>query len=127
MATGAAIRIGSSFRASGVSLCAAKNITIGDRVTMGANASVVDTDFHSLDAAMRSSKEDFNNAKHAQVTIEDDVFVGMNALILKGATIGRAAIIGAGSVVAKDVQPNTIVPGNPAREIDSTWKTNAPS
>src|SRR5437762_564972 len=55
--TSARIRIGDHFRASGVTLCAAKAILIGDRVVMGANVTVVDTDFHSLNLSLPSSGE----------------------------------------------------------------------
>jgi acetyltransferase-like isoleucine patch superfamily enzyme len=115
--TGAAICIGSHFRGSGIVLCAASGITIGDRVTMGANAVVADTDFHSSDPDIRSSMIDGIQAKTAKVTIGDDVFVGMNAVILKGVAIGRRAMIGAGSVVTKDVAEGTVAAGNPAHII----------
>lgn len=110
------IRIGCEFKASGVTLCAANNITIGDRVMMGANVTVADTDFHSSNPAVRFSNDDSNNAQDAKVTIGDEVFVGMNAIILKGVSIGRAAIIGAGSVVTRDVPDGAVVAGNPAIE-----------
>jgi acetyltransferase-like isoleucine patch superfamily enzyme len=51
----------------------------------------------------------------ASIAIEDDVWIGANAVILPGVTIGRGAVIGAGSVVTKDVAPYTICAGNPAR------------
>jgi acetyltransferase-like isoleucine patch superfamily enzyme len=51
------------------------------------------------------------------VTIGDDVWVGSNAIILHGVTIGQGAVIGAGSVVTKDVEPFSITVGNPARHI----------
>jgi acetyltransferase-like isoleucine patch superfamily enzyme len=118
MKPGARIRIGEHFRASGVTLCAARGILIGDRVTMGANATVVDTDFHSLDPAKRfSPQEDELDAKAAPVRIGSDVFVGMNAMILKGVSVGNAAVVAAGSVVTKDVPDAAIVGGNPARII----------
>ena len=51
-----------------------------------------------------------------------DVFVGMNAMILKGVTIGRGATIGAGSVVTKDVPEGAVAAGNPAKVISDTAK-----
>ena len=47
--------------------------------------------------------------------IEDDVWIGFNAIILKGVRVGRGAVVGAGSVITKDVEPYTIVVGNPQR------------
>ncbi len=114
----ARIQIGDHFRGSGVTLCAARSILIGDRVTMGANATVVDTDFHSLDPAVRCSGQgDKEDAKAAPVRIGNDVFVGMNAMILKGVSLGNAAVVAAGSVVTKNVPDGAIVGGNPARII----------
>jgi acetyltransferase-like isoleucine patch superfamily enzyme len=51
------------------------------------------------------------------IVIEDDVWIGFNATVLKGVTIGRGAIIGASTVVTKDVPPYAIVVGNPQRQI----------
>jgi len=51
------------------------------------------------------------------VVLEEGVFVGVNAIILRNVTIGRNSIIGAGAVVTKDVPPNSIVAGNPAKVI----------
>ena len=48
---------------------------------------------------------------------EDDVFVGMDALVMKGVTIGAGAVVGAGSVVTQDVLPRTVVAGNPAQVV----------
>jgi acetyltransferase-like isoleucine patch superfamily enzyme len=83
---------------------------------MGANVTVADTDFHSADPVVRFSGEDLADAKDAKVAIGDDAYVGMNAMILKGVTIGRAAIIGAGAVVTRDVPDGAIVAGNPATQ-----------
>jgi acetyltransferase-like isoleucine patch superfamily enzyme len=118
MQPSARIQVGEHFRASGVTLCASHSILIGDRVTIGANATVVDTDFHSLNPAKRFSlQEDELDAKAAPVSIGSDVFVGMNAMILKGVSVGNAAVVAAGSVVTKDVPDGAIVGGNPARII----------
>lgn len=112
---GARIRIGNDSGFTGVTMVAAKRIDIGDRVTVGANAIIVDTDFHPLRAEDRL--RDFNAGLHRPVVIEDDVFIGMNAVILKGVHIGHGSVIGAGSVVSSDVPANVIVAGNPARVI----------
>lgn len=100
---------------TGGSICAAERIAIGDRVTIGANCTIVDTDFHPLDPLARRWRP--AEAHTAPVTIEDDVFIGMNCLILRGVTIGRNSVVGAGSVVTSDVPADVIAAGNPARVI----------
>ena len=58
------------------------------------------------------------------ITIENHVWIGAGATILKGVTLGEGCVVGAGSVVTKDVAPHTIVAGNPAKVIkrDINWK-----
>lgn len=99
-----------------------ENITIGNNVKIGGNVRVFDHDYHSLDYLKRRNvKTDSENCKSSPVTIEDDVFIGTNAIILKGVNIGARSVIGAGSVVAiKNIPPDSFVIGNPARII----KTN---
>jgi acetyltransferase-like isoleucine patch superfamily enzyme len=111
--------IGCAVRMSGTTICAAERITVGDRTVIGANATLVDTDFHSLDPGIRCSAEDASAAATAPVCVGRDVFIGAGAFILKGVTIGDAAVIGAASVVTKNVPPGAIVAGNPARQIGS--------
>jgi acetyltransferase-like isoleucine patch superfamily enzyme len=112
---GAVLEVGAQFAMTGGTLCAAERITIGDRVTVGANCTIVDTDFHPPEAAWRRLAP--NDAETAPVVIEDDVFIGMNCLILKGVTIGRGSMVGAGSVVTRDAPPGVIIAGNPARVV----------
>ncbi|MFH0755879.1 MAG: acyltransferase [Bacteroidota bacterium] len=114
---GAGIEIGANVRMSGTTICASDHIRIGERCVIGANVTIADTDFHSLNSQIRSSPDDFNDAHSKPVVIEDDVFIGGGAYILKGVKIGQGAIIGAGSVVSKDVEKNAVVAGNPARFI----------
>lgn len=77
-----------------------------------------DTDFHSLDYTLRRSHTlDMKGKKMAKVTVEHDVFIGAGCIILKGVTIGACSIIGAGSVVTKDIPANQIWAGNPAKFI----------
>lgn len=107
------LQIGNDFSMTGGSICAAQRIVVGDRVTVGANSIIVDTDFHPLQPDLRLEHPQTGLA--APITIEDDVFIGMNCLILKGVTIGRGSVIGAGSVVTHDIPPGAIAAGNPAR------------
>lgn len=111
----AEIRVGSDVGMTGATLVAAERIIIGDRVLIGANTTIVDTDFHPLDPAAR--RRDMLAGAHAPVTVEDDVFIGMHCLILKGVRIGCGSVVGAGSVVSRDVPPGVIVAGNPARVV----------
>ena len=100
---------------TGGTLCAAEQIIIGDNVAIGANSIIIDTDFHSAAPEIRLLQSTI--AKTASVKIEDDVFIGMNCLILKGVTVGKASVIGAGSVVTNSIPPGVIAAGNPARII----------
>ena len=61
-------------------------------------------------------------AEKKKVTICDDVWIGVNALILPGITVGRGSVVAGGAVVTKDVPPYTIVGGNPAKIIRSRKK-----
>jgi len=98
---------------TGGTLCAAKKIIIGNNVGVGANTIIVDTDFHPLDTTQRRLES--SGGRTAAIVIENDVFIGMNCLVLKGVTIGEGSVIGAGSVVTADVPPGVIAGGNPAR------------
>ena len=105
--------IGDDFGMTGGSLVCDESIAIGNRVWVGANAVIADTDFHPLEAARRRVQP--LAAKTAPIVIDDDVFIGMRALILKGVHIGEGAVIAAGSVVSRDVPPRTVTAGNPAQ------------
>lgn len=113
--SGASITIGDDFGMTGGSLVCDQRISIGDRVWVGANAIITDTDFHPLNPEKRRTHPLAANT--APVTIADDVFVGMNALILKGVTIGAGSVVAAGCVVVRDVPPGSVVAGNPARVV----------
>ena len=117
VANGAEIVIGSGVGVSGCVISAAKSIHIGDRVLIGSGALIFDSDLHPLAAGERHGQ-----GVCAPIVIEDDVFIGARAIVLKGVAIGKGAVVGAGAVVAKDVPPGAIVVGNPAKVISSERK-----
>jgi acetyltransferase-like isoleucine patch superfamily enzyme len=80
-------------------------ITIGDRVLIGPNVTL-STAGHPVDV-----EERFSFLTHAPIVIEDDVWIGASATITPGVTIGRGSVIGAGTVVAKDVPPMSVMTG----------------
>jgi maltose O-acetyltransferase len=95
----------------------ARKVTIGNHCLLAASARIYDVDAHPLDAARRRANEPFPVENNEPVFIGDDVWVGTGALILKGVTIGSRSIVGAGAVVTRDVPPDVVVAGNPARII----------
>jgi acetyltransferase-like isoleucine patch superfamily enzyme len=111
----ASIKIGDQAGLTGTTICAQTSIKIGHRVRFGANSTVVDTDFHPLVVADRLRQPTSGQA--CPVVIEDDAFIGMAAIILKGSHIGQGAVIGAGSVVTGQIPANVIAAGNPARVV----------
>lgn len=112
---GSLIRTGDDFSMTGGSLCASEQIVIGNRVTVGANSIIVDADFHPLQPHLRLEQP--QGGLTSAIVIEDDVFVGMHCLILKGVTIGQGSVIGAGSVVTGNIPAGVIAAGNPAHVI----------
>ena len=115
---GSVIRIGENTGISGAAIAARCGITIGRNVLIGAGACIWDTDFHPIDPYERRTHPT-HKASCAPVFIQDDVFIGARAMILKGVTIGWGAVIGAGAVVTKDVGACQIAAGNPARIVGS--------
>jgi acetyltransferase-like isoleucine patch superfamily enzyme len=97
------------------------SIRIGQNTKIGGNVRIYDHDYHALDyLSRRSPASDIAGCKTAPVTIGDDVLVGANAIILKGVAMGDRSVIGAGAVVSlKDIPPDSLVAGNPARVIRS--------
>ena len=92
-------------------------VKIGNNVTVGANAVILDSDCHSLNYLDRGTENDMRNCKCKPIIIEDDVLIGTGSYILKGVHIGARSIIGAGSIVTSDIPADSIAAGNPARVI----------
>ena len=118
-------KIGDFTLLNGALIMADERIEIGQHVLVSWNVGIADSDFHPIDAAQRridtlalapfyKDRPPRPVLKTAPVIIEDNVWIGMNAVILKGVTIGENSIVAAGSVVSKSVPPNVVVAGNPA-------------
>jgi maltose O-acetyltransferase len=103
---------GTSF-SNNVQVVAEQSVTIGARCLIGDAVLILDSDFHDLSAAGRHSRP----AETAPVVLEDNVFIGSRVIILKGVTIGKDSVIGAGSVVVRSIPPGVIAAGNPAKVI----------
>ena len=86
-------------------------IEIGNNVTMSIRVVLMAHD--------ASTKNSLGYTKIGKIKIKDTVFLGANTIVLPNVTIGENSVIGANSVVTKDVQPNSVVAGNPARVISS--------
>jgi acetyltransferase-like isoleucine patch superfamily enzyme len=111
----------------------AKSIIIGNRVLISHNCNIFDNDTHPLDPEARHKqfKEIITkgqpksiNLNEREIVIEDDVLIAANSIILKGIRIGKAAIVGAGSVVTDDVPPYAVVAGNPAKIVRYIQRKN---
>ena len=99
----------------GVRLDSACSITVGSNSMLAAGVYLTDADWH--DIYDRSSII----GRHAAIVLEDNVWIGDSAIVCKGVTIGENSVIGAGSVVTRDIPANVIAAGNPAavvRELD---------
>ncbi len=121
---GACINIGSYVGMSGTVIAAATSVTIGNRVFCGANTTITDTDSHSLDFRDRvpevfGTKGDdwIEPVGVGPIVIEDDVFLGMNVVVLKGVTIGRGTVVAAGSIVTNNLPSYVIAAGQPAKVV----------
>lgn len=108
--------IGKQVGISNSTIVCHNKIEIGAFVFVGGNCKIWDTDFHSLDPIERVHNGD-KKIKTAPIKIEDYAFIGGSSIILKGVTIGKNSIIGAGSVVTQNIPENEIWAGNPARYI----------
>jgi len=119
------INIGEGTFLGGSKIIAADSIEIGDDVLIAWGCTIYDHNSHAIAWSERQSdvqdwyqgKKNWDVVVKEKIKICDKVWIGFNSIILKGVTIGEGAIVAAGSVVTKDVEPWTIVGGNPAKLI----------
>lgn len=130
------ISIGDHSYIGGGTFISRSSIEIGENVTIAWGGTFYDHDSHSLDFMKRRkdiddelddirngrnfiANKDWSDVNSKPIKICNDAWIGMNVIILKGVTIGEGAIVGAGSVVTKDVPAWTVVAGNPAKVVKS--------
>lgn len=112
---GTNIRIGArTFANFGLVALDVAPITIGDDVQIGTNVQLL-TPTHPVDPKPR--REKWESAK--PITIGDNVWLGSGAIVLPGVTIGENTVVGAGAVVTRDLPPNVVAVGNPAKVVRS--------
>ncbi|HEY6795298.1 MAG TPA: acyltransferase [Kineosporiaceae bacterium] len=117
LAPKARICIGPDVGMSGGSICSAVSVVIGRGSMLGADVTIADTDFHPIDTEDRRYRPlPEGNASDA-VVIGNNVFLGTRTVVLKGVTIGDNSVIGAGSVVTRDIPGNSVAAGQPAKVI----------
>ena len=111
---GATLTLGDRVGLSNSTIVCLQSVTLEDDVFLGGDSKIYDTDFHSLDPRERGEPHN-PGARTAPVVIRRRAFVGGHAILLKGTTIGEAAVVGAGSVVRGAVPALQVWAGNPAR------------
>lgn len=106
---GAHLELGSGYINHRLNLSCFEHITIGNNVVISENVTLRDSDDHAIEGALRPMTQ--------PIVIGDHVWIGMNATILKGVTVGDGAVIAAGAVVTRDVPARCLAAGVPARVI----------
>lgn len=125
------ITIGDRCHIGGSTFISRSSIIIGNDVTIAWNCTIYDHNSHPVEWEKRKNdtvqeyydllecgnmiaQKDWSNVITKPIVIKDKAWIGMNAIVLKGVTIGEGAVVAAGSVVTKDVPDWTVVGGNPA-------------
>jgi len=109
----ARIFVGKRTRLNGVTVQCRDEVRIGERCLVG-SAMLIDNDFHSVDWRTRN---DPAYVKVAKIVVGDDVWIGGQAVILKGVEVGDKAVVGFRSVVTKSVPSQFLIAGNPAQAL----------
>ena len=115
---GGKIFIGDNVGLSHAILCSREEIRIDKNSLIGGGVKIYDNDFHSINYDMRIKEVD-TDIKKAPIWIKEGAFIGAHSIILKGVTVGLHSVVGAGSVVTKNIPDYEIWAGNPAKKVGS--------
>lgn len=108
------LELGGGYFNSNVKVRCKNKIKIGNNVAIAHDVTIMDSDAHAIDYEGHQMSQ--------PITIGDNVWIGSRAMILKGVNVGEGSIVAAGAIVTKDVPPNTIVAGSPAKVIRENVK-----
>jgi acetyltransferase-like isoleucine patch superfamily enzyme len=134
---GGKIEVGNNiYIGTGTFLQAKESIKIGNNVIISNNVLIVDNNNHPVEPCMRLKMSQCDNymtdelwtwkyAESAPIIIEDNVWIGKNAVIMKGVTVGKGSIVALGAIVTHDVPPYSVVAGNPAKVVKRLEETEA--
>lgn len=111
------IRIEDGVGISGASIVTCSEISIGEGTMIGANCNIYGTDFHCVEADKRLAQSSSADAPTAPIKIGKRCWLASNVTVLKGVTIGDEAVVGAMSLVMKDVGDKLLVAGIPAKVV----------
>lgn len=124
------VEIGDYSYLMNASIACQESIRIGSHVFIASGVVIVDSDFHPTSPLQRvedtvalspvGDKRHRPSFSSKPVVIEDEVWIGFNAAIMKGVRIGKGAVVQPGSVVLSNVEPGVTVQGNPARPVNTT-------
>ena len=109
---GGKLIVGRNSRINGAHISSSNSVTIGENVRIGPYVIIMDDDYHDINDHFSAE-----GGKKSPIVIEDNVWIAMDAKILKGVRVGTGSVIAASSVVTKDVPPFTVVAGIPAKVI----------
>jgi acetyltransferase-like isoleucine patch superfamily enzyme len=122
------LEIGDHCYLANASLVCSHRITLGARVMVASGVTIADSDFHPIAPAARltdtialspvGDRRRRPAVEALPVVIEEDVWIGCNATILKGVRVGAGAVIAPGAMVLRDVRAGGYVAGNPARPVE---------
>ena len=115
LARGAELTIGDDVGISGAVISCTRQVAIGNRVLIGANARIFDSDFHPVQSPER--RYDREGIRQAPVVVGDDCWLGAGAILLPGTVLGDNVVVAAGAVVTGSFGPGLVIGGVPARVI----------
>jgi len=108
------IEVGENTTLGGTAIVSYQSVKIGSDVLFGPEVVILDGDGHPTDRRLPDNAENKYKAS-APVVIEDNAWIGLGAMIMKGVTVGHHAVVAAHALVVKDVPPHGVVGGNPAK------------